>query len=151
MSSLSIYSLQQQGENEDGLDAANDAQKEKKKKEKDIDEMQEPDVGEDQVNPYHNELEEPPQPEDMDLDNLDLDNEEGDDKEENNEENPFDIDTMKENMEIDEDGEADGNNSENEKEDTAQENVDSESESDDEGRLIEKKEEIHYFNSLFFL
>lgn len=54
------------------------------------------------MNPYHNDLEEPPQPEDMDLeDDMKLDNGEKDTNE-NNEENPLDIDTMKENMETNE-------------------------------------------------
>lgn len=58
---------------------------------------------EDQVNPYHNELEEPPKPEDIDIGedfNLDQDEKETN---ENPEENPFDIDSMKENMETTED------------------------------------------------
>lgn len=58
--------------------------------------MHEPEGDDDQINPYHNELEEPPQPEDLNLgENFNLDNEDGNDKEENNDENPFDIDTMK--------------------------------------------------------
>ncbi|KAM7344790.1 midasin [Cochliomyia hominivorax] len=90
-------------ENE-GLDATNETNDEDKRKqqEKDIDEMKNQeknqDEDQDQVNPYHNELEEPQEPEEFDLGDLNVneDNEE-EDKEESNE-NPFDIDTVKENM-----------------------------------------------------
>lgn len=79
-----------------------DEQQEKKKKEKDIDTLDEPDVGDDQANPYHNDLEEPPEPEDVDLgDNFNLDKEDGNDNEDRPEENPFDIDTMKDQMDVD--------------------------------------------------
>lgn len=40
---------------------------EKKKQQKDIDKLADPEVGDDQINPYHNELEDPPEPEDLDL------------------------------------------------------------------------------------
>lgn len=71
---------------------------EKKRKDK-IDQMNEDDTGEEQANPYHNELEEPPEPEDMDLGDMNLDNQDQNDaNEEQNEENPFDIDTMKDGM-----------------------------------------------------
>lgn len=123
----------QQGESEEGLDAANDAQKEKKKKEKDIDEINEPDVGEDQPNPYHNELENPPEPEDMDLDDLNLDNQDGEDRDEQNEENPFDIDTMKENMQVDEEPDNEGDDPADQETDKLNEENASDSESDDEG------------------
>lgn len=39
----------------------------KQQKNKDIDKLEEPEVGDDQINPYHNELEDPPEPDDMDL------------------------------------------------------------------------------------
>lgn len=68
----------------------------KKQQKKDIDKLDDPDVGDDQINPYHNELEDPPEPDDMDLgENVNLDKEDGNENEENKEENPFDIDTMK--------------------------------------------------------
>lgn len=71
---------------------------EKKRKDK-IDQMNEDDTGEEQANPNHNELEEPPEPEDMDLGEMNLDNQDQNDaNEEQNEENPFDIDTMKDGM-----------------------------------------------------
>jgi midasin len=88
---------------------------------------------EDQVNPYHNELEEPPQPEDLNLEeDFDLDKDDDKEGKENPEENPFDIDSMKENVETseepkDEEGEAEENESEEKKE----ENVDSEDDTAD--------------------
>ncbi|XP_059609312.1 midasin [Phlebotomus argentipes] len=92
---------------QEGLDAADpEGKQEKKQRQKDIDKMQEPEVDEDQVNPYHNELEEPPEAEPMDLgDDCNMDEEEGKENQ-GGEENPFDIDTMKEQMveeEIEED------------------------------------------------
>lgn len=58
--------------------------------------MNEEEGDDDQINPYHNELEEPPIPDQMDLDdNVNLDNEEPNKEEPSNDENPFDIDTMK--------------------------------------------------------
>lgn len=92
-------------EEEDGLDAADagdDDSKKKQPQKKDIEDMEQGEE-EDQVNPYHNELEEPPKPEDIDIQedfNLDKDEKETN---ENPEENPFDIDSMKENMETSED------------------------------------------------
>ncbi|XP_044750466.1 midasin [Coccinella septempunctata] len=66
------------------------------KNQKEINEFEEPEVAEDQVDPYHGNLPEPPEPEPMDLpDDLQLDEGE-EDKEEQTEDNPFDIDTMKE-------------------------------------------------------
>jgi len=75
----------------------------KKQKEKDIDNMKEPEYDEEQINPHHNNLEEPPEAEDMQLDeNFGLEGD--DDKEKDNTkdmEDPFDIDKMKENMNLD--------------------------------------------------
>ncbi|XP_067631337.1 midasin isoform X1 [Eurosta solidaginis] len=86
-------------ENE-GLDATNDTTNDKRKQpEKDVENMKEPEVDEDQPNPYHNELEEPPEAEEMDLGDMNMDNEQEGEDEREGEENPFDIDTMKENME----------------------------------------------------
>lgn len=82
--------------------------------------MDEPDVGDDQVNPYHNELEEPPEPEDVDLgDNFNLDKEDANDNDDRPEENPFDIDTMKDQMEVDEDDENADENADDKAEDGA--------------------------------
>lgn len=44
--------------------------KEKKKQKDDIDKMDDPEIDEDQVNPYHNELEEPPEPDNMEIGEL---------------------------------------------------------------------------------
>lgn len=66
---------------------------------KEINEMTEPDVNDDQINPYHGNQEPQPEPEPMDLpEDLNLD--EGEGKEDTGEdgENPFDIDEMKEAM-----------------------------------------------------
>uniref|UniRef100_A0A1A9WWJ4 Midasin n=1 Tax=Glossina brevipalpis TaxID=37001 RepID=A0A1A9WWJ4_9MUSC len=86
-------------QNQEGLDATNEDQR--KQKEKDITDMKESEVNEEQDNPFHNELEDPPEAEEMDLgdlngnDNNDNDNEADDQLAE---ENPFEIDKMKENM-----------------------------------------------------
>ncbi|XP_050325190.1 midasin [Bactrocera neohumeralis] len=128
-------------ENE-GLDAANDTTNEKRKQqEKDIDNMKEPEVDEDQANPYHNELEEPPEPEEMDLGDMNMDNdqEEGDDQREG-EENPFDIDTMKENMEITEEQTKEDETKEENGDDNETKADDSDSE-DDDGDVELRKEE----------
>lgn len=96
---------QEQEEQGEGLDAASEMEDKRKKSKNDIDKMNEEGNEEevDQTNPYHNELEEPPEPEDLNLDdNVDLDNEEKDEKEANNEDNPFDIDNMKNGMDVDE-------------------------------------------------
>lgn len=91
-------------EEEDGLDAADagDESKKQQLQKKDIEDMEQGE-DEDQVNPYHNELEEPPKPEDIDIgEDFNLDQDEKDTNE-NPEENPFDIDSMKENMDTNED------------------------------------------------
>lgn len=71
-------------------------EKEKKKDQrKDINEMDEPELDDNQVDPYHGNQPELPEPEPMDLpDDLQLDD--GNEKDEAGEENPFDIDAMKE-------------------------------------------------------
>ncbi|XP_055528540.1 midasin [Wyeomyia smithii] len=89
------------GQDEEGLDAIDQAKDDRKKdKPKDIEDMNNQDGEEEQENPFHNQLEEPPQPEDLDLDeefNLDNDNrpdnqnDDGDDQQDN----PFDVDNMK--------------------------------------------------------
>ncbi|KAG8035790.1 hypothetical protein G9C98_001446 [Cotesia typhae] len=77
------------------------AKKIKKKKDKpEINEMNEPDINDDQIDPYHGKDNPQPEPEPMDLpDDLNLDGED-EDKEDNTEgeENPFDIDAMKESI-----------------------------------------------------
>ncbi|XP_055380261.1 midasin [Condylostylus longicornis] len=91
------------GKNEEQLDSVSEDKdsEEKKQKAKDIDNMLEPELDIEQTNPYHNNLEEPPEAEEMELDdNVNLDEGNDKDKEQsNNLENPFDIDKMKETME----------------------------------------------------
>ncbi|XP_063385869.1 midasin [Cydia fagiglandana] len=85
-------------EEEQGQD---DGSQGKEKKKKDINEMQEPEIDDDQVDPFHGNQQPLPEPEDFDLpDNMDVDGDEaGDDKDgETETENPFDIDVMKENI-----------------------------------------------------
>lgn len=105
----------QQGEEDQGLEATDDQQpenKEKKQQQPDIDDMKEPEVDEDQVNPYHNELEEPPEPESMDIeDNVNLDGEEVKENDNEEENNPFDIDEMK-NQNVADDKEENGEDEE---------------------------------------
>ncbi|XP_050076078.1 midasin [Anopheles maculipalpis] len=109
---------QQQGDDtqqEDGTDAIDQApvtDDKKKQKPKDINDMNENEgqEEEEQENPYHNELEEPPEPEDLDLDeDVNLDgNERQKDGNDEEQDNPFDIDAMKEQA----DGEHEGNEEE---------------------------------------
>ncbi|KAF7997921.1 hypothetical protein HCN44_009319 [Aphidius gifuensis] len=83
-------------ENNDEDDNQNDGNEEKEKPE--INEMNEPDENDDQINPHHGKQELPPEPEEMDLpDDLNLDNDD-EVKDGKDEENPFDIDDMKENQ-----------------------------------------------------
>ncbi|XP_058121933.1 midasin [Anopheles ziemanni] len=113
---------QQSGEEnpeEAGMDAIDQTTDEKKKeKPKDINDMENNngEEEEEQENPHHNELEEPPKPEDWEMDeafNLDGDNNDKQQDDEREEQNPFDIDTMKEKGE----GEDDQQEGEEEKED----------------------------------
>ncbi|XP_011881988.1 PREDICTED: midasin isoform X2 [Vollenhovia emeryi] len=77
---------------EDDNDDDENRQEESKKE---INELNEPEVDEDQINPYHGKFQPPPEPEPLDLpEDMNLDE---DGKEDNGgeEENPFDIDEMK--------------------------------------------------------
>ncbi|XP_034479634.1 midasin [Drosophila innubila] len=119
----------------DGLDATNEPSGEDKRKEqaKDIDDMKEPELDEEQTNAMHNELEEPPEPEEMDLG--DMNNvDEGHDNEadEANDENPFDIDAMKENMQMAEEPEEEAADEEP-KEDQPEPDDDSDSDAEETG------------------
>ncbi|XP_063830768.1 midasin-like [Ostrinia nubilalis] len=71
-----------------------------KKKKKDINEMDEPEVDDDHVDPYHGNQQQMPEPEDFEMpDNLNLDGEEGEDKEgETETENPFEVDVTKDDI-----------------------------------------------------
>lgn len=76
---------------------------------KDINEIDEPETNDDQIDPYHGNHEPLPEPEPMDLpDDINLDGEDAnEDDRQDNEENPFDIDGMKECMPPPEDKEGD--------------------------------------------
>ncbi|XP_055839231.1 midasin [Episyrphus balteatus] len=125
-----------QGEEEhdkDGLDATDDQapDKEKKKQEKDIDEMKEPEFDEEQTNPYHNQLEEPPEAEEMDLgDNVNMDDERDAD-DQRDDDNPFDIDTMKEQMQQPEKEEGDEEEGEGDKDEPGDDENKNEGDSSD--------------------
>ncbi|KAJ8975567.1 hypothetical protein NQ317_000251 [Molorchus minor] len=82
---------------------------EKEEHKKDINEMDEPEYDDDQIDPHHGNQPELPEPEPMDLpDDLQLD--EGQENDANQEENPFDIDTMKEQNTAEENIDKDENN-----------------------------------------
>ncbi|CAG9795642.1 unnamed protein product [Diatraea saccharalis] len=86
-------------EEEQGTDDGTEG-KEKKKK-KDINEMEEPEIDDDHVDPYHGNHPQLPEPEDLDLpDDMNLDGEDGnDDKDgETETENPFEIDVTKDDI-----------------------------------------------------
>uniref|UniRef100_A0A182LZE9 DNA methyltransferase 1-associated protein 1 n=1 Tax=Anopheles culicifacies TaxID=139723 RepID=A0A182LZE9_9DIPT len=105
----------QQDDGMDAIDQAPTTDDKKKQKPKDINDMDDKEGQEEEEhdNPYHNELEEPPEPEELDLGedfNLD-DNERQKDGDNEEQENPFDIDAMKENA----DGEQENNEEEEEK------------------------------------
>lgn len=122
-------------ENEDALDATAGNENQQKPQKKDIDKIDEQGEEEEQMNPYHNELEEPPQPEDIDIEEMDLDHDNREDAE-NPEENPFDIDTMKEQMESSEDAGKDEEGVDDDKDD----NVESGSDNDDDEQQQDKVE-----------
>lgn len=129
---------QTDGQEEEGLDAADSNEDNKRKKKQDIEHMDEQGEEEDQVNPYHNELEEPPQPDDLNIDeDVNLDNNDDKDAKENPEENPFDIDSMKENMETSED-KPDDEESPADPETETKENVADSENSEDESNDMEK-------------
>lgn len=94
---------QQMGAKDDNNTEENDnnSKEEKKEKKNDIDDMKEPEFDDDQVDPFHGKQPELPEPEPLDLpDDMQLDEGQEKEDEENNEENPFDIDTMKGNIYI---------------------------------------------------
>lgn len=100
-----------QGDDEEQEDGENDKGPEKKKdKPKNMDDEDDENVNDDQVDPYHTSHEPPPEPEPLDVpDDLNLDGGNPKDKDEeelDTEENPFDIDAMKHEPELEEkDGE----------------------------------------------
>lgn len=108
-----------------------DNQDKRKEQQKDINEMDEPEYSEDQVDPYHGNQEPLPEPEPMDLpDDLKLDD--GEEKEETGEENPFDIDAMKEQTPLEEEGTDDKEKEDNKAEDKDKNNGSSDSSDEEE-------------------
>ncbi|XP_050098366.1 midasin [Anopheles aquasalis] len=113
----------EEDQEQDGTDAIEQSEgtdDKKKQKPKDVNDMnnQDGEEEEEQQNPYHNELEEPPQPEELDMDaefNLDGDKDRQD-EEGKEQENPFDIDTMKDQVDESEEKEEDGGDGEDETE-----------------------------------
>ncbi|CAB0035735.1 unnamed protein product [Trichogramma brassicae] len=84
---------------QDSEGQSNEKEEPEKDQQKEINEMEEPQYDEDQVNPYHGQMEAPPEPEELDLpEDMNMDDKEMKDEESINEENPFDIDKMKEDM-----------------------------------------------------
>nr|XP_026493936.1 midasin isoform X1 [Vanessa tameamea] len=89
-------------EQEQGTD---DGSEGKEKQKKDINEMKEPEVDDDHIDPYHGNEQQLPEPEDFEMpDNMNVDGEDGDDDKdgETETENPFEIDTMKETIQEEE-------------------------------------------------
>ncbi|XP_039481585.1 midasin [Drosophila santomea] len=128
----------------DGLDATNEPSGEDKRKEqaKDIDDMKEPEMDEEQTNAMHNELEEPPEPEEMDLGDMNNVDEGHDDQDEQpTDENPFDIDAMKENMQPAEEPQADEDDSPDANEEGDPQSDGSDSEEDETGTEAKPAEE----------
>ncbi|XP_014214403.1 midasin [Copidosoma floridanum] len=125
----------ERGQNEDSKDKGdNDQDETEREQQKEINEMEEPQYDDDQVNPYHGKHQPEPEPEPLDLpDNADMNDEDEDmkDEEQQNEENPFDIDKMKEAMPPPEEEVKEPENLDEEMKDEAEnKNADS---SDDEG------------------
>ncbi|KAE9533494.1 hypothetical protein AGLY_009132 [Aphis glycines] len=121
-----------------------------KNSKKDINEMDEngEETGEDHADPHHGDLQPPPEPEPMDLPNdLQLDDGEMNDNEEE-ENNPFDIDAMKENMEnteIDDKEPDEKPKDTNNLEDTSDEEMGDENKIDD-TKVTENDEELEETN-----
>ncbi|XP_044268494.1 midasin [Tribolium madens] len=112
-----------------------DSVNEKEEKKKEINEMEEPEYDDEQTDPYHGNQPELPEPEPMDLpDDLQLD--EGQEPDENkDEENPFDIDAMKE------DNPFEGKEKEEQDENENEDNPENEYSSDDEEITKNENEE----------
>ncbi|ALC40740.1 CG13185 [Drosophila busckii] len=130
----------------DGLDATNEQSNDKDKRKEqaqDIDDMKDQEQDEEQTNAMHNELEEPPEPEEMDLGEMNMDEGHDNEREEGNEENPFDIDAMKEQMQPaeEQEDETDEQPGEEDKDkDKGDDSADSESEAEDAGTEQNLKE-----------
>ncbi|KAG5680585.1 hypothetical protein PVAND_010082 [Polypedilum vanderplanki] len=138
---------QKQQQEEEGLDAASerDNKEQKKQQKKDIENFDDQgEEDEEQTNPYHNQLEEPPDAEDFNLeDEFNLDNGEKEDKEPENEENPYDIDSMKDKKDITEDPTENGDKDTEEKvnDDDAASNSSEEEENDNSENKFDNQED----------
>lgn len=113
----------------DDNDTNHDKSQEEENK-KEINELNEPEIDEDQINPYHGKLQPQPEPEQLDLpEDINLDE---DDKEDNGgkEENPFDIDEMKDSKPLSEkmDEELEKETEENKENDPEEESSEDENE-----------------------
>ncbi|XP_037888619.1 midasin [Glossina fuscipes] len=127
-------------QNQECLDATNEDKR--KEKERDITDMKEPEVSEEQDNPYHNELEDPPEAEEMDLGDLNANEENDKDNEADDqlrEENPFEIDKMKENMPTKDQEDDEQETGNNENKDVDNENVSSDSEEEAEDGQMQRE------------
>ncbi|XP_076632333.1 midasin [Colletes latitarsis] len=126
------YDSEDKNETKDEEPEQEGRRKEEEKKE--INEFEEPEVDEDQINPYHGKDQPEIEPEPFDLpEDVNLDDEMQDDKENGDEENPFDIDQMKESK-IPEETETEESKEEETQEKTEQQDsTDSEDEEEEEG------------------
>ncbi|XP_023290567.1 midasin-like [Orussus abietinus] len=116
----------------EGSDPGEDRERKEEKK-KDINEFEEPEVDDDQIDPYHGNQQPEPEPEVLDLpEDMNLDGEEGKDNDGPEEENPFDIDQMKEDQSPPE-KDAEEPKVDEEKKDP--ENVDDSSDEEDDAKL----------------
>lgn len=102
-----------------------ESQEEENKKE--INELNEPEIDEDQINPYHGKFQPQPEPQQLDLpEDINLDEDDKEDKEDHGEEeNPFDIDEMKdfkapENMDVELEKETEKNKENNPEEESSE-------------------------------
>lgn len=129
-------------------DDTNDDENREEENKKEINELNEPEIDEDQINPYHGKLQPQPEPQQLDLpEDINLD--EGENKEDNGEEeNPFDIDEMKDlkspeqmNVELEKETEE---NKENDPEEESSEDEDKNGESmDSDGQKIQEELETN--------
>lgn len=77
-------------------DDTNDDKNREEENKKEINELNEPEIDEDHINPYHGKFQPQPEPEQLDLpEDINLDEDEENKEDNGEEENPFDIDEMK--------------------------------------------------------
>ncbi|XP_075233650.1 midasin [Lycorma delicatula] len=98
------WGAQEEGKKEQEDELSDDSHKDCEQKNKEINEMEDKNIDDNQIDPYHGHQQPEPEPEPLDLpEDLQLDDGEAKDQEEQNieEENPFDVDKMKERNEPD--------------------------------------------------